>query len=126
MENHIKLIAKRIVEVPLSNIPSNTVTFQDVEEQGMMFRMFMDDDDEIAQEPKEFTFPEEKEVQQEIEEKRQDDLLSFNEPPQITSEAEECKRDESLQENKNEFEEGEPVKKSKKFAESEEDQKEGR
>ncbi|KAI5681854.1 hypothetical protein M9H77_03082 [Catharanthus roseus] len=105
MENHIELkpiLSQRIIEELLSHITRNTITLQDVEEQVMTFPMFMDDDDETAQEPEEFTFPEEEDVQQEIMEMRQDDLLSFEEPPQITSEAEESKRDECLPENKKE------------------------
>ncbi|KAI5676797.1 hypothetical protein M9H77_07747 [Catharanthus roseus] len=70
MENHIKVIAKRIVQEPLSHIPSNKVTLWDVEEQVMTFPMFMDDDDEIAQELEEFTFLEEEEIQQEIIQKK--------------------------------------------------------
>ncbi|KAI5682032.1 hypothetical protein M9H77_03260 [Catharanthus roseus] len=52
MENHIELIAKRILEEPLSHIPSNTAPLQDVEEQLITFPMFMDDDDRTAQEPR--------------------------------------------------------------------------
>ncbi|KAI5681762.1 hypothetical protein M9H77_02990 [Catharanthus roseus] len=68
----------------------------------MTFPMFMDDDDETAQEREEFTFPEEEEVQQEIMERRQDNLPSFEEPLQIIK-----------KENEN-------------FVESYEDHKEGR
>ncbi|KAI5658063.1 hypothetical protein M9H77_26856 [Catharanthus roseus] len=126
MENHIKQIPKRIVEEPLSHIPSNMITLQDVEEQVITFLMFMYDDDENAQEPKEFTFPEKEEVKQEIIEMRQDDLPSFELPPQITSEVEESKRDECLPENKHEVEKGEPEKENENFVESLEDHKEGR
>ncbi|KAI5680810.1 hypothetical protein M9H77_02037 [Catharanthus roseus] len=55
MENQIELVAKMIVERPLSNIPSNTVTLWGVEEQVMTFPMFMDDKDETAQELEEST-----------------------------------------------------------------------
>ncbi|KAI5649971.1 hypothetical protein M9H77_35976 [Catharanthus roseus] len=37
MESQIKLLTRLIVEEPLSNIPSNTITMQDVKEQMMMF-----------------------------------------------------------------------------------------
>ncbi|KAI5672246.1 hypothetical protein M9H77_12610 [Catharanthus roseus] len=43
MENHIELLARMIIEIPLSNAPSNTVTLRDVEEQVITFPMFMDD-----------------------------------------------------------------------------------
>ncbi|KAI5664418.1 hypothetical protein M9H77_23741 [Catharanthus roseus] len=125
MENHIELIAKRIVEEQLSHIPSNMITLRDVEEQVMTFPKFIDDDDEIAQESEEFTFSKKEEGQQEITERRQDDRLSFEEPPQITNEGKESKRDERLPENKNEFEEGEPEKENENFLESHEDHKEG-
>ncbi|KAI5653364.1 hypothetical protein M9H77_30551 [Catharanthus roseus] len=62
--------------------------------------MFMDDNDETTQESEEFTFSEKEEVHQEIMERRQDDLPSFEEPRQITSEVEEY-----LLGNKIEFEE---------------------
>ncbi|KAI5664513.1 hypothetical protein M9H77_23836 [Catharanthus roseus] len=81
MENHIKLIAKRIIEEPLSHIPSNMIILRDVEEQVMTFPMIMDDDDETAQEPEELTFSKKEEGQQEIMEMRQDDHPSFEEPP---------------------------------------------
>ncbi|KAI5650432.1 hypothetical protein M9H77_36437 [Catharanthus roseus] len=57
MENQIKLLARMIVEKPPSNALSNTVTLRDVEEQGIRFPMFMDDEDESTQEPEESTSP---------------------------------------------------------------------
>ncbi|KAI5681766.1 hypothetical protein M9H77_02994 [Catharanthus roseus] len=125
---HIELIANRIVEEPLSQITSNTVTLQDVKEQVMTFPIFMDDDDddENAQEPEVFTLPEEEEVLQEIMERRHDNFPSFEGPPQFTGEAKERERNECLSENKNEFEEDELEKENEKFVESQEDHKEGR
>ncbi|KAI5650404.1 hypothetical protein M9H77_36409 [Catharanthus roseus] len=55
MENQIEPLARMIVERPLSNIPSNTVTLRDIEEQVMTFLMFMDDEDETVQELEECT-----------------------------------------------------------------------
>ncbi|KAI5667829.1 hypothetical protein M9H77_17682 [Catharanthus roseus] len=80
------------------------ITLRDVEAQVMRFPIFINDNDETAQELEEFTFPKKEEVQQEIMERKQDDLLSFQESPQITSEAD---------------------AKNEKFMECQEDHKEG-
>ncbi|KAI5676994.1 hypothetical protein M9H77_07944 [Catharanthus roseus] len=101
MENQIELSARMIVEKLPSNAPSNTITLWDVEEQVMTFPMFMDDEDETAQEQEESTFPNKGEAQQEIMEMRHDDL------PLITTVMEKSKKVECLPENKNEYEEDE-------------------
>ncbi|KAI5678399.1 hypothetical protein M9H77_09349 [Catharanthus roseus] len=59
-------------------------------------------------------------------ERRQDDLPSFEETPQITREMEESKKDECLLEKKNEFAEGEPEKENENLVESQEDHTEER
>ncbi|KAI5653974.1 hypothetical protein M9H77_31161 [Catharanthus roseus] len=46
-----------IVDKSSSNAPSNTVTLWEAEEQVMTFPMFMDDEDETAQEPEKCTSP---------------------------------------------------------------------
>ncbi|KAI5676950.1 hypothetical protein M9H77_07900 [Catharanthus roseus] len=107
MENQIELLAKIIVERPLSNIPSNMVTLHNVEEQVMKFPMFMDDEDETAQEPEESTFS------------------RFQEPLPNTGVVEESKKGECLSGNKNEFEDGDPEKENENFVESHESHKEG-
>ncbi|KAI5668568.1 hypothetical protein M9H77_18421 [Catharanthus roseus] len=108
MENHIELIEKRIVEEPLSHIPSNMVTLGDVEEQLITFPMFMDDNYEIAQELEEYT------------------SQGFQELLPNTSEVEESKKDECTPENIIEFEEREPEKENEKITKSPEDHKKGR
>ncbi|KAI5664380.1 hypothetical protein M9H77_23703 [Catharanthus roseus] len=111
MENQIKLLAKVIDERPLNNnIPSNMVTLWTTEEQVMTFSIVVDEEETTAQAPEESNFLEKEEAQQEIIERRHDDLLTLEEPTQITSVVEESKRDECLPGNKSEFEGGEPEK----------------
>ncbi|KAI5676127.1 hypothetical protein M9H77_07077 [Catharanthus roseus] len=57
MKNQIEVVARIFVEKQLSNIPINTITLWDVEEQLMTFPIFMDDEDETAQELEESTSP---------------------------------------------------------------------
>ncbi|KAI5681828.1 hypothetical protein M9H77_03056 [Catharanthus roseus] len=74
----------------------------------MRFPMFLDDEEETAQEPEESTSP------------------RFQEPLPNTSVVEESKKDECLLENKNDFEKGEPEKENENSVESHESHKEGR
>ncbi|KAI5683005.1 hypothetical protein M9H77_04233 [Catharanthus roseus] len=73
----------------------------------MRFPMFIDDEDETAQEPEESNSP------------------RFQEPLPNTSVVEESKEDECLPENKNEFDKGEPEKENENFVKSHENHKEG-
>ncbi|KAI5663564.1 hypothetical protein M9H77_22887 [Catharanthus roseus] len=108
IEKQIELLPKIIVEEPFSNIPSNTVTLWDEDEQEITFPMFMDDKDDTAQELKEST------------------SQGFKEPLLNASKVEESKKDECLPENKDGFEESEPQKENEKFVENHEGYKEGR
>ncbi|KAI5650272.1 hypothetical protein M9H77_36277 [Catharanthus roseus] len=76
---------------------TNTATLQDVEEQVMTFSIFMDDDDETAQELEECT------------------SQRFQEPLPNTSVVEESKKVKCLPENKNVYEEGELEKKKQEL-----------
>ncbi|KAI5668475.1 hypothetical protein M9H77_18328 [Catharanthus roseus] len=107
MECQIKLLSIMIIEKPLSNIPSNTVTLRDVEKHMMTFPIFMDDEDETAQKP-ESTYP------------------RSQEPLPITTVVEESKKIECLPENKNECEESELERENESHVESNRCHKEGR
>ncbi|KAI5668557.1 hypothetical protein M9H77_18410 [Catharanthus roseus] len=107
----------RKLVVTAINIPITTTTLQDTQEQTMTFSMVMDKEEATAQAPEESTFPKEEEAQQEIMERRHDDLVTFEEHPQITSVVEESKRDERLPKHKSEFEEGEVEKESESLLE---------
>ncbi|KAI5667259.1 hypothetical protein M9H77_17112 [Catharanthus roseus] len=90
MENQIELLTKMIFERPLSNIPMGT------------FPMFMDDENNTAQEPKEST------------------SQGFQELVPNASEVEESKKNECLPEDKDELEKGELEKENEKFVENHE------
>ncbi|KAI5664398.1 hypothetical protein M9H77_23721 [Catharanthus roseus] len=99
MEIQIELLAKMIIEKLPGNAPNNTITLHDVEEQVMKFPMFMDDENETAQEQEEST------------------PQRFQEPLPNTSVLKESTKDEYLPENKSEFEEGEPEKENESLLE---------
>ncbi|KAI5652876.1 hypothetical protein M9H77_30063 [Catharanthus roseus] len=127
MDNQIELLAKMIVERPLSSLPSNTEHIKGACRGGHLPECKRTSDDIShscgrrggnCSSTGGVHFPEEEEAPQRKSERRHNDLLRLKEPPHATTVVEESERDKHSVGNKSEFKEDEQEKENKSLLES--------